>query len=157
MKDAASRTRNAFFLAMIVIFVAIALAIFEIIRLPWAVIGGLAIALVILSVALVVLTARLGEPRRRKTVFMLTGLSAVAIPVCAVLHNLVYALCIVLFGEEFWGEGGDEPVFFILAVIVCPAVFLTSATIGVILLLKGRMAEKKAEHGEESEPADVEK
>ena len=87
---------------------------------------------------------------------MLTGLSAVGIPVFAVLHNLVYALLVLLFGEEFRDSGGDEPVFFILAVIVCPAVFLIGATTGTVLLLKGRTAEEKAEHGEESDSADEE-
>jgi hypothetical protein len=36
------------------------------------------------------------------------------------MHNLIYGLGIYLFGQNFWGEGGDEPVFFILAVIGVP-------------------------------------
>ncbi|GEM_PF-935909 len=49
------------------------------------------------------------------------------------LHNFVYGLLVYLFGEGFW-NGGDEPVFFILATMVCPIVFLVG-TIGNIVLL----------------------
>lgn len=54
----------------------------------------------------------------------MTGASALGIPVFAILHNLVYGVLIKLFGDNFWGEGGDEPVFFLLATIVSPVVFL---------------------------------
>ena len=33
------------------------------------------------------------------------------------LHNLVYGLCIYIFGEGFW-KGGDEPVFFIITMLI---------------------------------------
>lgn len=38
---------------------------------------------------------------------------------CVILHNVVYAL----FRDSF-GPGGDEPFFFLLAVLVLPAWFL---------------------------------
>jgi len=41
----------------------------------------------------------------------LTGVSATGMPVCVIVHNFVYGLFIALFGEEFWGPGGDEPLF----------------------------------------------
>ena len=68
-----------------------------------------------------------------KAFLLLTGASAVGLPVFAVLHNLVYALFILWFGENFWGNMGDEPVFFILAVIVCPIAFL-AGVVGTIVL-----------------------
>jgi len=35
--------------------------------------------------------------------------------VCVVLHNLTYALLL-----KYWGLKGDEPFFFLLAVVVIP-------------------------------------
>jgi ABC-type multidrug transport system permease subunit len=82
---------------------------------------------------LLVLTARAKLKKMPKAFLLLTGASAVGLPVFAVLHNLVYALFIYFFGEGFWGGIGDEPVFFILAVIVSPIAFLVGA-IGSIVL-----------------------
>jgi len=51
--------------------------------------------------------------------FLLTWRKAVLVLVawvaCAVLHNVVYALLV-----KFWGFKGDEPFFFLLAVVVIP-------------------------------------
>lgn len=58
----------------------------------------------------------------------LTAASVAVFFLSIVLHNLVYGLFIVLFGEGFWGPGGDEPVFFFIALIICPLAFL----IGVV-------------------------
>lgn len=46
--------------------------------------------------------------------------------VAVLLHNAFYALGIYFGGENFWGQGGDEPVFFIIAVIVMPIYFIIS-------------------------------
>ena len=55
--------------------------------------------------------------------------------VAIVLHNLVYALFIILFGENFW-IGGDEPFFFILAIIVIPAYFVICVVYSLIKRFK---------------------
>jgi len=62
-------------------------------------------------VVLTVLTGRYGESKTQKRLFILTGVSATGMPVCVIVHNFVYGLFIALFGEEFWGPGGDEPLF----------------------------------------------
>ena len=69
----------------------------------------------------------------------LQGASAVGIPVGVVLHNLVYGVFIYFFGENFWDRIGisDEPVFFVLAIVVCPIAFLVG-TIGSIVLMVRR-------------------
>ncbi len=104
--------------------------------LPFAVAVALPIAFAILGVSLVVLTLRLREPWYQKTCFALAGASAAGMPIFAVLHNVVYGLFIRRFGQGFWEQhGSDEPVFFILAVLVCPALFVISAVGGVVLLL----------------------
>ena len=92
----------------------------------WPVIAGL-------GVTLLVLTMRAKVGGMLKKFFLLSGASAVGLPVFAVLHNLVYALFILWFGEGFWGAGGDEPFFFIMATMICPVAFLVGA-IGSIVL-----------------------
>jgi hypothetical protein len=42
------------------------------------------------------------------------------------LHNLIYGLGVYFFGEDVWGVGGDEPVFFIIATILIPVYFVIS-------------------------------
>jgi hypothetical protein len=93
---------------------------------PWPV-------LFILGVVLIVLTVKRKVAGMLKKFLLLTGASAVGLPVFIILHNLVYGLFILLFGADFWGASGDEPVFFILATIVCPVAFLVGA-IGTIVL-----------------------
>jgi hypothetical protein len=98
----------------------------------YAIFAGLAV-LFGLGVTLLVLAARAKLKRMLKAFLLLTGASAAGIPLFAVLHNVVYALFIYFFGEGFWNGIGDEPVFFILAVLVSPIAFLTGA-IGSIVL-----------------------
>ena len=62
-----------------------------------------------------------------KRFLLLTGISAAGFLVFVILHNAVYGL----FGVE-------ESFFFILAVIVCPLVFLVGATGTIVLLFKKR-------------------
>ena len=86
-----------------------------------------------LGVTLLVLAARAKLTKMLKAFLLLSGASAVGLPVFAVLHNAVYALFIYFFGADFWGSMGDEPFFFVMAVLVCPIAFLVGA-IGSIVL-----------------------
>ncbi len=98
----------------------------------WVVFAGL-------GVTLLVLTVKRKVEGMLKKFLLLTGASAVGFPVFAVLHNLVYALFIYWFGEDFWGASGDEPVFFILAAIVCPIAFLVGAVGTIVLANKNKL------------------
>jgi DMSO/TMAO reductase YedYZ heme-binding membrane subunit len=100
----------------------------------------LATIFTLLGLALVILTAKLKEPKKQKVFFILTGASALGIPVFAILHNVVYGLFIKFFGEDFWGKGGDEPVFFLLALIVCPIIFLVGTVGSIVFLVKAKHA-----------------
>lgn len=100
----------------------------------WPVILGL-------GVALLVLTVKTKVAGTLKKFLLLTGASAVGLPVFAVLHNLVYALFIMWFGEDFWGAMGDEPVFFTLATTVCPLGFLVGAVGTIVLAVKNKPPE----------------
>ena len=100
--------------------------------------GGMGI-LFGLGVALLVLTIRTGVRGKLKGFLLLTGAAPVAMVIFAVLHNLVYALAISAFGTGFWG-GGDEPFFFIMAILVCPIGFLVGAVGSVVLAIKNKRA-----------------
>jgi len=94
----------------------------------------------LLGVALLVFTLREKVAGKLKAFFLLTASSAAGVFVFVLLHNLVYGLFIHFFGEGFW-KGGDEPVFFILAVIVCPLGFLTGAVGSIVLRIKGAVSQ----------------
>ena len=99
----------------------------------------LAIAFTAFGLTLVILSARLKEPKKQKVFFILTGASAMGIPVFAILHNVVYGLFMIWFGEGFWDtHGGDEPVCFIMAIIVCPLVFLVGTVGSIVILAKAK-------------------
>jgi len=147
MKVKALQARNAIFWALVAIFAVLVTAIVTGwgrrlgFVMPFSAMIVLATAFVVLAVALVAITAKLKESRIRKLFFIITGTSAALIPICAILHNLVYALCIKL-GWGFGGTGGDEAVFFILAIIVCPTLFVLG-TMGSIVFLVSAMLRKK--------------
>jgi len=143
MKPERARTRNLVLLAMVVIFAILVSAISGATRIPFRVFATLALVFGSLGVALTVVTVRRTETRGAKTFFILAGVAATGIPVCAILHNLVYGLFIELFGKDFWGPSGDEPVFFILAVVVCPALFVIGSVGSGILLLKGNVRRRE--------------
>ena len=140
MKISGSRARNVILLVLVLIFaiLALGLTIGRSLGLPFLVLAILAIVFGLLGVFLTVLTVRLRETKTQKTLFILTGVSAAGIPVCATLHNLVHGLFISIFGKRFWGPSGDEPVFFVLAIFVFPALFLIGAAASCIILLKAR-------------------
>ena len=156
MKTRGPQTRNAVLLVLVLLFAVLALAIARVITLHFFVIAALSVVFGLLGLVLIVLTARLTETRTQKTLFVLTGVSAAGIPVCVILHNLVYGLFIAWFGKGFWGPGGDEPVLFVLAVFVCPALFLISAVASGILLLKARITRNETEP-QQGAPADADK
>jgi hypothetical protein len=146
MRESLSKIRNIVFYVLVVLFAVIVASLGgRLLDVPFAVTAVLAIVFGLLGIVLVVLAARLEGPRIQKVFFILTGASAAGMPVFAVLHNLVYALLIALFGEGFWEGrtgGGDEPVFFILAVLVCPALFLIGTVGSIALFVKARTARR---------------
>jgi hypothetical protein len=94
----------------------------------------------LLGAALLVLTIKQKISGKPRVFLLLTSIAVVAMPVFIVLHNLVYAAAIGLFGADVWGAAGDEPFFFILALIVCPLAFLAGAVGTIVLAVKDRAA-----------------
>lgn len=95
--------------------------------------------LFLLGAALVFLAVKRQPPGMPRRFLILTGASAAGIPISVLLHNVIYGLFIHWFGPDFWDRIGlaDEPVFFFLAILVCPAAFLVG-TIGIIVLAAKR-------------------
>lgn len=107
--------------------------------------------LTLLGILLIVSAARAPITRGFKWCLVLTGFAAVGIPFSAVMHNLVYGLMIYIFGRDFWGGepghgGGDEPVFFLLALIVFPLLFIVSTLIAAAIYARSRDAVVKQAH-----------
>ena len=96
---------------------------------PLIVVGVL---LIVIGIVLILTTVKRKVTGKLKMFQLLAGASALGIPVFAVLHNVAYMLVIMWFGESAFGNG-DEPVFFFLAVIVCPLGLLVGG-IGTIII-----------------------
>ena len=142
MKGRVSQIRNVVFCVLVAVFVVLSMALVGLISLP---LFETAIAFGLLGLVLVVLTSRLRETRIQKVFIILTGASAAGIPLCAILHNVLYGLFLVGFGEGSWEKhtpGGDEPGFFILALVVSPTLFLIGTVGSIVLLIKARIAKR---------------
>ena len=140
METKALRIRNVCFWAMVVIFAVLVAGVarrwmFWGHRMPEAGFAAIAIIFCALAITLLVLSLKLKDPLMQKIFFILTGASAAAIPVCAILHNVVYGLFYV-------GKGGDEAFFFILAVIVCPILFAVGMLGSIATQIFGRLRKK---------------
>ena len=67
----------------------------------------------LLGITLIVLAAKAKLTKISKVFIILTGSGAAGTGISIVLHNLLFGLFIVLFGEGYWERTGigDEPVF----------------------------------------------
>ena len=98
------------------------------------------IIFLLLGIALIVLTAKSVHGGLLKKFLLITGAAPIGAVVSVILHNVFYGIFIHFFGADFWDRIGtsDEPVFFILAIIVCPIAFLVGVIGSIILFKKGR-------------------
>jgi hypothetical protein len=137
------KIRNVAFMMLVVNFLVLAFIVFTGFgrrwgpTLPPATILYLGGVFLIMAAAEVVLSIKVKDTSLRKLVFIITGVSALAIPICAILHNVVYGLF-------FHGKGGDEAVFFILALFVFPALFIIGTIGSVIILVRERLRKGKS-------------
>lgn len=92
----------------------------------------------LIGIALLISALKEKTEGKLKKFLLLTGASAAGFFVFVLLHNLVYGLFIFFFGEGFWERVGigDEPLFFLLAIIVCPIGFLVGAIGTIVMLVK---------------------
>ncbi len=89
----------------------------------------------LLGIALIFLTVKEKVRGMLRKFLILTGAAAIGIPLSIILHNVIYGILINLFGTDFWDRisPGDEPFFFVMAIIICPVAFLVG-TVGSIIL-----------------------
>ena len=144
MKNKSLQKRNITFYTLTALFILI-LASFSLrnvdIEFPFAIIAIMAVIFGILGIVLIFLTLRVKESSKHHFFFILTGASAAGIPFFVIMHNFVYGLFIYLFGKDFWGHsasGGDEALFFILGLLVCPICFMIGAVGCTVLLIKDK-------------------
>ncbi|MFH1358287.1 MAG: hypothetical protein ABIH37_00190 [archaeon] len=129
----------AVFYSIIIIFIILLIYFFgpfehESKRVFFPVITVLGIAFFVLGIWLIFLRKRIKDKKLRIYLFLTGGSAALAL-ICVILHNLVYGLMILLFGEGFW-NGGDEAFFFIIALIVCPILLIWGIIGGLIRIRK---------------------
>ena len=96
----------------------------------------------LLGIALIVLAAKSISRGLLKKFLLITGAAPIGAVVSVLLHNVFYGIFIHFFGADFWDRigTGDEPIFFILAIIICPIAFLVGI-IGSIVLFKKELLE----------------
>ena len=91
------------------------------------------VVFVLLGMALLFLTVKTKVGGILKKFLLLTGASAVGLPVFILLHNVVSGLFDI-----------EEPVFFIMATIVCPIGFLVGAVGTIVLAIKHKRIEQSS-------------
>ena len=125
------------FFAVIVSYIAIP-GFFAVKRAVFPAVVLSALAFFLLGLLLIFLALKLKERGKMKKSLILTGASASGVFVSAILHNLIYGLLIHLFGTDVWDRIGlpDEPLFFLLAIFVCPILFLIGAVSSIVLFAK---------------------
>jgi hypothetical protein len=96
--------------------------------------GGALVGFIIIGISLFLIQRKI---KAKLNKFQLLAVaSAIGFLVFAILHNVVYGLGIVWFGDDCWAAG-DESVLFTIAIIVCPLGLLV-AVIGNTILRKHR-------------------
>ncbi len=107
-------------------------------NLSFIIISGTAFFL--LGVALIFLTLKQKVSGKLKFFLILTGASSAGFFVSEILHNVIYGLFIHWFGADFWVRIGvnDEPLFFIMAIFLCPIGFLIGIIGSVVLFIKDK-------------------
>ena len=93
------------------------------------------VVFVLLGMALLFLTVKTKVGGILKLFLLLTGASTVGLPVSIFLHNAVSRLFNI-----------EEPVFFIMAVFVCPIGFLVGAVGTIVLAIKNKQVNQSSQN-----------
>jgi len=91
------------------------------------------VVFVLLGLSLLFLTVKTKVEGMPKKFLLLTGASAVGLPVSIILYNVVSGLFNI-----------EEPVFFIISTIVCPIGFLVGAVGTIVLTIKSKQGDWKS-------------
>ena len=82
-----------------------------------------------LLLALLVKKQKLEKTLRKY--LLLTGVSAAGVFPCMLIHNFIYGVSIYFFGVDF-----EDPISFLLALLILPAIFIFSVARSILLLRK---------------------
>lgn len=82
---------------------------------------------------LIIFVKRIKPQGTLKKFLILAGISIVGFFISVLLHNLISALLSQFFKKEF-----DEPIFFLVAVFICPVGLTVGAMGSIIQLIKQR-------------------
>ena len=93
------------------------------------------VVFVLLGAALLFLTVKTKVGGMLKKFLLLTGASAVGLPVFVLWHNVVSGLFNI-----------EEPVFFIMAIFVCPIGFLVGAVGTIVLAIKSKQVKQSSQN-----------
>jgi hypothetical protein len=88
-----------------------------------------------IGIAILVLTIKKAGKGILKIFLLMLGSSLTGFPVFIFLHNTLYGAFIHFFGSDFW-KGGDEPFFFILALIICPLGFIVGLVGTLVMIMR---------------------
>lgn len=128
--------RNSIFFVLCVLLALLPFAI-ELGSIP--AFAGIGVISAMFGIILIRFEKRVGDPRSRRFLFKLAGWAALG-PAFGILHN-------VPFIQQAWSAIGgthDEPIFFLLAVLICPALFVLSAAACIGLMVKDHFTHKTA-------------
>lgn len=100
----------------------------------------LVIIFFVLGLVLTILTFKSKIVSKLRKFLLLTGISSAGLLVSIFLHNITYGIFIYFFGANFWERIGigDEPIFFFVAVILCPIGFLVGMVGSIVILIRRR-------------------
>lgn len=92
----------------------------------------------LLGLVLTILTFKSKAASKLKKFLLLAGISSAGMFISIFLHNIIYGIFIYLFGPDFWDRIGigDEPVFFFIAIVLCPIGFLVGMVGSIIMIIK---------------------
>ncbi len=92
----------------------------------------------LLGLVLTILTFKNKVEPKFKKFLLLTGISSAGMFISIFLHNIIYGIFIFLFGADFWDRIGigDEPVFFFIALVLCPIGFLVGMAGSIVMFIK---------------------
>ncbi len=98
------------------------------------------IIFLLLGIALIVLIAKSGLRGLLRKFLLITVAAPIGAVVSVALHNFIYGVFIYFFGADFWERTGigEEPVFFTIAIFICPVAFLVGVVGSIVLLIKAR-------------------
>jgi hypothetical protein len=156
MKDKYLQRRNIVFYALLTVVVVFVVELFQIygphsiilhgrtyginrmiFRPPYWLQFALALASAILGLALVILTLKLKEAYKQRLLFILSGVSAILIPVFMFSNLFLWNLWGIFFAD---GYDAREPFVVKLFLFVCPVVFLIGAVASIVIRIKAKRA-----------------